>query len=304
MTEVTKKAFLVRPSVGMWSARKLDKEAAEGTTERAHANEKANVKVYKSLVNSSALEAVQEVYSRIRSMHEKRTVPWHYKGPGAITAAGFAPYMEEFNKLVAEFNEKADAFCAVYAPAREEARGNLAGLFKEDDYPTVDVIRAKFSATLSCEPMPESSDFRVQGLSDKHVNAIKADMQARFDAALKSAQTETWDRVVEHVQKLMEKLRAFKPADESASGKAEGVFRDTLVSNIQELVNMLPSLNITNDPALTDIATRLQRDLCSYGPKQLREEGDKRETVADAAQAILTEIWAKRRAQRGEGAAA
>jgi hypothetical protein len=303
-TEVPTKAFLVRPSVSVWTARKLDKDAGESTARTAGADEKAAVKVYKSLVACDELEAVKQLDTKIRSMHERRTVPWHYKGPGAITAAGFPAYLEEFETLQAEFNRAAEAFCVRYGGAREAASSHLGGLFNESDYPTVDVIRAKFSATLSCEPMPDSNDFRVVGLSDKHLNAIKADMQSRFDGALKSAQSEMWDRIVERVEKLMTKLRGYQSSDESATGKTEGTFRDTLVANVQELVNLLPSLNVTNDPALTDIATKMQRDLCQYSPKVLREDGGKREDVATAAQAILAEIWAKRRAARGEQTAA
>ena len=56
-------AFLVRLSISQWTGRKLDKSATRDTKARAGANEKAGVKVYKSLISAEALDKVASIAS-------------------------------------------------------------------------------------------------------------------------------------------------------------------------------------------------------------------------------------------------
>jgi hypothetical protein len=288
--------FLVRPHISVWPARKLDRKAAEKARQEAAAGTKAGVAVYKSLVADDALEAVKAIDRKARAEHQRRTVPWYYDGPGAIASTGYAEYMAAMESLQREFHTSVDAFLADYEAARAAAPMFLGALYNAADYPSATELRGKFRFEVACEPMPMSTDFRVQGLDERHKNEIKKQMEDRFAESMASAQQAAWDRIIKRVQTMMDKLRGYKPAD--ANAKTVGVFRDSLVDNVKELIDVLPSLNITNDPELTAIAVRLSRELCAYSADALRENADLRENVAGKAEAALQDIWAKRRAQR------
>ena len=303
METIVQQAFLVRPSISVWTARKLDRAVTRKTADQNHATDKARVKVYKSLISDKALEAVQEISNKARSEHRKRTVPWHYDGPGAITAAGYADYLREMESLQAAFSQAVEALLSAYAPAREAARADLGTMYDETDYPAVDVLRQRFSFTVASEPIPQSADFRVVGLSDAQSKSIKADMEKRLNEALEKAQGDCWDRIVKRVEHMRDTLRQYQSADESTSGKVQGKFHDTLVGNVRELISVLPSLNITNNPDLTAIAVRLERELCAEEASTLREDATTRKSVADSAEQILQDVWAKRRATRLQAAA-
>src|SRR5215831_2966775 len=166
-------AFLVRYSCSTWTARKMDKTATKEAKARAGAGDKAGVRVYKSVIAADALDKVISIAGAARNEHRKRTVPWAYDGPGAITAEGYPAYKAAMAGYEREFNVAVAHFYSVYATERENARQFLGALFNEQDYPTTAALHEKFSFAVTCEPMPDAENFRVQGLEPHVVEEIK-----------------------------------------------------------------------------------------------------------------------------------
>jgi hypothetical protein len=285
-------AFLVRPSISVWTARKMDKAATKDAKERAGAGIKAGVKVYKSVIAAEALDKVHSIAGAARIEHRKRTVPWSYDGPGAITAAGYPAYKLAMASYERDFHAAVARFYAVYEQEREAARGYLGAMFNPLDYPTTTSLAEKFAFSVTAEPMPAADDFRVQGLAPEHVADIKADIVVNNEKALANANDTAWSRVIEKVEKLKEGLAAFKPG---LNGKPnEGVFRDSLVGNIAELAAMLPGINIANDPELTRMQQKLFA-LTAYTATDLRDSDALRHEVIKQATAVLAGIGEARR---------
>ena len=59
-----------------------------------------------------------------------------------------------------------------------------------------------------------------------------------------------------------------------------GIFRDSLIGNIDELVGLLPILNVANDPQLDDLATNLRLSVFGVTPEVLRAGGQFRAAKA------------------------
>jgi hypothetical protein len=68
------------------------------------------------------------------------------------------------------------------------------------------------------------------------------------------------------------------------------IFRDSLVTNVRELCDILPALNIANDPALTDLTADIEDRLASLSPSALRTQPSTRESAALDAAALLDSI--------------
>jgi hypothetical protein len=71
-------------------------------------------------------------------------------------------------------------------------------------------------------------------------------------------------------------------------GKA-GSFRDSLVENVRELVEVLPMLNVTGNPLVAEITRDLDR-LGSVEPGALRESETLRQETKAAAEAIVAKM--------------
>jgi hypothetical protein len=275
-------AFLVRLSVSVWTARKMDKAATKDARDRAGASAKAGVKLYKSVIAADALDKVHTIANAARTEHRKRTVPWAYDGPGAITAEGYPDYKAVMTAYEKDFHQAIAAFYAVYEKEREAARDYLQGLFNPLDYPTTTSLQEKFSFSVNAEPMPLADNFRVQGLAPALVEEIKKDIVQQNAGALQNANATAWGRVLEMVEKL--KLRL----TEYSNGQVNK-FYDSWLENVVELANTIPSINVTGDHELTRIGQKLAA-LSAYSSADLKVDERLRNDCIKQAGLILASI--------------
>ena len=279
-------SFLVRPTICVWTARKLDKKATRDAKEAAMATEKAGVKVYKSVIAAEALDKVASIAGAARIEHRKRTVPWSYEGVGAITTEGYESYKRAMRDYQLTFNAAVSSFLSVYEVEREKASEYLGGMFNVQDYPTPSALREKFSFTLHVEPIPQAQNF-VADLPPAEVAEIRQEIIRTNTTALQNANKTAWERVIEHVEKLKGKLQEYKPGGNGV--KAESTFRDSLVDNIKELVAMIPSINVANDPDLKVVGRKLLV-LTAYSAQDLRDSDALRAEVVKQAEMLLGQI--------------
>jgi hypothetical protein len=78
--------------------------------------------------------------------------------------------------------------------------------------------------------------------------------------------------------------------DEDGKIKKVNPFRDSAVNNIQELVDLLPALNVTGDTSLTKVTNDIKERLLAGSPQELREDPMLRKTVAKDARKILEDM--------------
>ena len=70
----------------------------------------------------------------------------------------------------------------------------------------------------------------------------------------------------------------------------EGIFRDSLVTNIRDLCELIPRLNFTDDARLEELRTQAEKDLAAYDPEDLRKNQFARMETADAAADLLAKM--------------
>ena len=103
-------------------------------------------------------------------------------------------------------------------------------------------------------------------LGDEERERIKRQITASVEASLTIASRELWHRLYEGVSHMAERLAAYKVTDEGV----EHPFRDSVVTNLVNLVDVLPKLNVTADPGLDRLTARVRASLL-VDPKELRK---------------------------------
>jgi hypothetical protein len=186
--------------------------------------------------------------------------------------ASMTKYAQEFRRLVDAFLDKYDTLVAA-------AAFQLGTLFDRDEYPTRDQVARKFSMDTSFTPLPAAGDFRLDVESSVQRELIEQ-YEAKAKAQLAQANQDSWTRLHTALSKMSDRLTV----DES--GKTR-VFHNTLVTNAEELCDLLTVMNVTNDPDLERARRRLAETLSGVTPQDLRESPGFRTETKQKVDAIL-----------------
>ena len=276
---LSEKAMLVSLNISQWTARKKDVSVTREVAAQYGADEKAGT-YSKALIAKEHLEAIAKAATDARSYHYKMTLPWMDNGARILPSAHFDQYSQEMRNYRSEFEARVNRFLDNYPQFVDQARYSLNGLFKEEDYPDLGKMYGKFKFETDILPLPDASDFRVQIQADD-LAAIKRSTQARLEAAQAQANRDIYARLAEYVGRMAERLSGEK-----------NVFRDTLVENLQELVDLIPGLNITGDAKIEELRQEVAEKLTKHSPQMLREHKPARRETAKAAQEIMDKMGA------------
>jgi hypothetical protein len=285
MADITSKAMLVNLCISQWTAQKHDKKITREVAD-THGNREDMGRYQKSLVAKDALEEIKRLASAARVAHYKRTLPWRDGGDRILSSAGYFQYTQEMREYQTKWDDAVNKFVANYGQYVTDARTSLNGLFNADDYPSDAEIRAKFGLTFDLVPMPTSEDFRVD-LGTEETTRIKTQIENDSRAMLDRAMKNVWERLSDVVSHAASRLKAY---EQSPEGKVKNPFRDSLVSNITELLDLLPSLNLTDDTNITQFAANIRASLTQYTPDQLRESEIVRASVVASADEIMIKM--------------
>jgi hypothetical protein len=270
--------MLVYLRVSAWSGLRQDKRA-NASVAAAHGSKAEATRVSKHLIPPASLAPVMSAAGAIRAYHYSMTLPWLDDGARVLTAAGFFKYREKMTELIRAYKDAAETLALDYPQLVRDAARELGDLFSPSDYPK-DITR-KFDADTTFLPFPKADDFRVSG-----INGAEAEIKAKLDSlpaiVEAKAREEIGSRVLDVASRIVERMGAY------TGGKA-GSFRDSLVQNVRDLVEILPMLNVSGDLRVAEITADLAR-LAEYDPDTLRESEAARATAKAQAEAIVSKM--------------
>lgn len=270
---LSEKAMLAKLSISQWSARKHDKGATKEVISN-HGAQDGTGKFSKVLIEKNAIKAIQTASNSARTFHYENTLPWNDSGFRILPSKNFQRYSEGMRSLKGDFESAVSDFLKDYSWYRQSAQYQLGSLFNSSDYPDDSKISGKFNFDTEINPLPDANDFRVS-LQSNDVDRIKRDIENKVNANVNLAVNDLWQRLFDAVNHMAAKL-----ADKDA------IFRNSLINNLCELCDLLPALNITDDPKIEEMRREIESRLCSFEPDQLRENEIERQKAATEADAI------------------
>lgn len=280
---LSSRAMLCTLSISQWSASKHDRQASEEIAVQHGAQPDAG-RYNKLLIPKENLAELQRIAGEARREHYFMTLPWDDNGYRVLPAAVYMEHTEKLRRYGQEFLSAVELFAAQFDRLVLESRARLGGLFRVDDYPTSKDIREKFSFDVKVMPLPEANDFRVS-LGEAEKDRIKRQITASVEASLSIASRDLWQRMYEAVSHMAERLAAYKANGEGV----EHPFRDSIVTNLVKLVDVMPRLNITGDTELERLTEQVRTSLL-IDPKELRKSEDVRAETAKTAAKIADQM--------------
>lgn len=280
---INESAMLVSLTVRRWHPHKTDEEVSQEVAAQHKASREMG-KYRKRLLAKTTFKKLSTIINEIRNFHYFHTLPWS-EGERILSQLGYFEYMKQLSKLRQEFDAEWRAFLPLYPALKEEAKLRMGSLYKEEDYPSIDAIATKFGVDVIVSPIPAGEDFRVD-LGAAELKRVRTQLEEQSKAVIEEAIKSVWGRLQKVVQHAAERLKAYQEVD----GKVEHSFRDTVVTNISELLDVIPALNITNDPKLVEFAAAIRQELTAYSGTVLRDDPKVRATVAQKADDILAKM--------------
>ena len=250
---LTERAVLMRLAAGLPGEHRQDKRTTEEVKRDRALGANAG-KWVKELYPEIALESVKGVVTEARQYHARVTLPFD-SGIGILPAALIMEYGDKMKGYAGKIAELADEFCGKGQEWVSWALAEHNGTFDPKNYPGADAggkvnsevfaqkMRKRFYLRAEPLPVPDAAHFTQSVTSLLGVDAESVNLRVR-DAGI-GAQIELMKRLIEPV-----KVMAVKLAEQPKGDKEDIIFRDTLVSNLQDIANLGPKLNLADDPQI------------------------------------------------------
>ena len=272
-------AMLVELGISVWGARKLDKRASHAITAQNRAA-RGMAKVEKRLLSCDELTAIQKFAANARNRsHYGMTLPWSDTGLRLLPTSRYFDYHKTMTDLQNEFYKLRDKFLDRYEWLINETQLKLGDMYNPNEYPSSDAVQAKFGFRLNYIPLPEAGDFRID-LGNQQAAELQQQYASFYETQLTRAMGNLWSRAYEVLTRMSERL-------DYADHEQKKVFRNSLVSNVIDIIDMMETMNITDDPTMQLQSRRLKLAMQGVSPEALREdEGLRRSTKQSVDEAI------------------
>lgn len=284
--KLSERAMLVSLTIRSWDAKRTDRK---GTAEVAatHNVAESKLRLSKDCIDTKAVSyvALKSAITAMRDDHYTLTLPWANDGARVLTTMMFDEYMAKMREHGRKVDKLIEAFAEEFPHLKAQAQRELNGLWNERDYPSN--IRSKFGYKVTPTAIPEAGDFRCK-LATDDVKEIREQIAEGNKSAVELAMREPYQRLADHIERMVERLSG-KEKVTRQSGQVEVVdkkFRDTLVTGLADLCQILPGLNLTGDPQLEDLRKRCEGMIEGLSPDELRDNPKVRRSVRKQAEGI------------------
>ena len=284
---ITERAMLAAIHISVWTAIKHDRKVSREVAEQHGAYSGAGRYNKQLLREAERLESLRSLSGQIRQYFYKITLPWSDEGYRLLPAHFYFELTTKMREFEQVFTQQVEEFLAVYPNYIEQVKPELNGLFREDDYPSTEKLRNKFGVRLEVLPIPSGNDFRVT-LSEEEQARVAREIDENVRQSLQKGTEDLWTRLKGVVAHMVERLN-----------EPESRFHASLVTNIGELVDLLPRLNVNHDEELNRFAGEIRGRLCGFNARELKKNEILRAATASDAAQILAEMDAVMR-ERGQ----
>jgi hypothetical protein len=279
MSNLPNKAILVNLHAPGFTNTKQDSQASGFVTNHYAADSDAAT-VIKKLLPKDVFSGYTNAVMATRLVLYKYSHPWLDGGWRILPTALYPDFCREIQELrVTRIDPERQKFLNSYDAAVANSR-RLGGLYQQSDYPSRAKLERKLVFEINEMPLSDVNDFRCTLTTDDEI-AIKARIEAQLAQAQANIQAENRNRLATALGELVSKLARY-------DGTRSGAFRDSVLDDIREQVNLLPKMDLVGDQELIDMIANVEKTICGNSPEGLRENETLRQSVIADSDKMLT----------------
>lgn len=266
--KLNERALLVKLSLSMPGNSRKDASITAETILR-HAMQGKAGRWLKQIFPDEAIEPLTKLTGEIRTWHYEHTLPWTDEGYRILPSAMHAEYTDAMRTFRSRYEAARDVFLSKLDQWVSWARQAHNGTFDASLYQSHKLAK-KFGFECDFNPVPCSGDFRV-AIDDETAKAL----DERVALAELQAQSDLWTRLADPLRAMVDRL-----------GNPDAIFRDSLISNVRDIVALIPKLDLQHDAKLAAFAMEASA-LATAEPETLRTSKSTRADTAKRAAEIL-----------------
>jgi hypothetical protein len=284
-----KKALMVRLTTKNLNRNKADKDLAVIVHEQKKVGDATTVRVSKSIFPKERTDKFMKVSAECKNYFYEVTSPWDDRGWRLLAVDIFKPFIKKIKAYTTEYKAEVFDFIDAFEIGIEEMKADtvLGGAFKQTDYKkwfnrdgsvNREELLRNFKLEVEFDEVTTGNDLAAS-LTDSDKELLAQEIKANATRKFASAQKDIAIRLHKVISKMHERLSV-----------TDQTFRDTLVENVEDLCDIIPCLNIANDPALDKLAKEAKATLCKFDPQTLRDDDVKRKEISDAADKLADNL--------------
>lgn len=278
--DIARDCTLVSIEGSLYPWAKKDEIAANNAASADHAVSE-RFTAYVQRLNKEDRLPPQQILSEARRFLDFPTgFPWK-TGQFAVCNTKLDSTISKLEDFRAKFHDAVDVLCAGLPALEARAKAELNGAFSRLGFPTEAEVRERYTFTIRTGVIPHADDVRLNNVSAKAKQSIEESI--RKEQAEKV--TELHQQVVGSLEAALN--RVVTNLTDYTAGKITR-FEDSLVTNLESLIEALPTLNVTQDRAVDATITR-SRTLVAGLQKALQEQ-TLRDKKSEAGPAVRKQI--------------
>lgn len=277
---IHKTSMLVKLTIHCWDGFKKDRGVSQAVDKAFNTSGGAG-NYNKRLLDKAVLQPIQRCCNRLRYDHKFLTIPWCYDGVDLLPSKLYFEYTQTMRMHQDAFNLEVDNLIQQYPIHKANQASKLGTMYNAVDYPDRADLKQRFAITHQFFPVPDTGHFVVD-LEAKEADKIRKDLTEILSTAQSEALGKVYLRVLEMLEHLHDRLA--DPAN---------VFRDSLIDNFCQLAEVLPGLNIFDDPKLAAASASI-KDLVYVSADVMRRDPKARRLVAEATYDIINQLKASK----------
>jgi len=276
MKKLSEIALLADLTISKWSGSIADQKTTNEILGKKNASRDRGRFVKRLLTDVRPLKSITD-----KMYHEYKMKSTAWEDGRRLLPVEFFDSITKLHRDCSDELEKAlEEFGKNYPEYKEKAKEELGDLYDETEFPSFDDFKRKWRIRLDFFPIPESKHFVVKA----EKNLIN-EMKKSFDEAINNKQTvavgEVKERIFETVGKIVERI-SDKHMKFSRQGKE-------VMDSVRELVDILPSLNLFDDPNINKMIADLKATLYEVTDEELKKK-DSRKKILDKTKAMLDKM--------------
>lgn len=255
------------------NSKTLSREASD-----KHDADRNSVKGYVQKIKWTDLSDLTRIYNESREVLNRLTLPWseEYR---LCPVQNYAELTKAMRELENRFSDAVHKLVSKHEELQKDYIERVKDLSKEIAFPTKAQMQESFSFKFE-EALIPSSDIRLRHVSEDARKQIAQRVKEQVDSQLAEAQKDLVGRLATVVARIAQ------------GTKEDGKLHASAIEALNATLDSVPSLNLTNDPAISTLVSKVKQELGDLDVKDLRKDGSAKSAVAASATSILGDLKA------------